>query len=56
MGGTEARKVLFFTEGAKVLVKRIVRTQIKPIESEELAYMKKIRKERPSADKELTIF
>ena len=56
VGGTEARRVLFFTEDAKTLVKRIAGTQVKPLESEELKYMKKIRKDRPPADRGVTIF
>lgn len=45
VGGTAGRRVLFFTEGYKVLVKKLSSHEVTPVESEESAYFSKIRRE-----------
>ena len=45
VGGTQGRRVLFFTEGHKVLVKKLNRREITPVESEENVYLSAIRRE-----------
>lgn len=45
VGGTQGRRVLFFTEGYKVLVKKLSSQETTPVESEESVYFSKIRKD-----------
>ncbi|MFP4364511.1 MAG: chemotaxis protein CheD [Spirochaetia bacterium] len=45
VGGTQARKVFFFPQTAKILLKRITGVYLKPIEEEEESYLRKIKKE-----------
>ncbi|MBA7716690.1 Chemoreceptor glutamine deamidase CheD [subsurface metagenome] len=55
VGGTEARRVFFFTDTAKIRLKRISRTLVQPLESDELEYLQKIRREKAAAGK-VTLF
>lgn len=45
VGGTQGRRVLFFTEGYKVLVKKLSSQETTPVESGESVYLTKIRGE-----------
>jgi chemotaxis protein CheD len=55
VGGTEARKVMFFPRTARVLLKRFGGKYIKPVEREETAYLERIkRKKRDTPD--VTLF
>lgn len=47
VGGTQARKVLFFPESSRVLLKRFGGKTIQPVEREEEAYLSKLRRTRP---------
>lgn len=50
VGGTEARKILFFVKSGKVLLKRIAGTMTKVVEREEHSYLDRIRS-RAGADR-----
>jgi chemotaxis protein CheD len=45
VGGTSGRRVLFFTQGFKVLVKKLSSQETSPVESEESVYFTKIRRD-----------
>lgn len=55
VGGTQGRRVLFFTEGHKVLVKKLTPREITPLESEEKVYYSKLRKE-DEKKQDITLF
>ena len=44
VGGTEGRKILFFTEDAKVLLKRLSRVEDLPLKREEEKYLSSLQK------------
>lgn len=46
VGGTEARKILFFPRTARVLLKRFAGSSAKPVEREEMSYLERLRRER----------
>lgn len=57
VGGTQARKVLFFPRTSQILLKRFGGKSIAPVEREEEAYLARIRRknrEKPAAD--VTLF
>jgi chemotaxis protein CheD len=55
VGGTHARKILFFTRDGKVLLKRITGTLIAAVKQEERSYIDRIlRKEKSAGD--ITLF
>ncbi len=56
VGGTEARKVFFFTDTAKIRLKRIAKTYVQPIESQEKRYLEKIRHRKDLEGGEVTLF
>lgn len=55
VGGTEARKVMFFPRTARVLLKRFGGKYIKPVEREETAYLARIRKKKQETP-DVTLF
>ena len=55
VGGTAARKILFFVRSGKVLLKRITGTFIVAVEREESDYLSRIR-ERESREGEIVLF
>ncbi len=57
VGGTEARKVLFFPQTSQVLLKRFRGQDVKPVEREESAYLQRIKKSaRKDTTPEVTLF
>lgn len=57
VGGTQARKVLFFPESSRVLLKRFGGKTILPVEREEEAYLSRIqRKRRDEKTPDVTFF
>ncbi len=46
VGGFSGRKVLFFTQDAKALVKKLTPAEKAPVEKEELDYLSHLRKEK----------
>ncbi len=54
VGGTSARKILFFTHTARIKLKRITKNAVRPLETRESEYLKKIRLTRPAGD--VTLF
>lgn len=55
VGGTSARKVLFFARDGKVLLKRITGTLVAVVKREETTYMERILRKEESAG-EVTLF
>lgn len=57
VGGTQARKVLFFPESSRVLLKRFGGKTIQPVEREEEAYLSRIQKKpRQKETPDVTFF
>ncbi len=57
VGGTEGRKIMVFTETAKVLMKRIPRTAVGEIQSHDKTYLEKVRREeKKKLEGDLTLF
>lgn len=56
IGGNEARKVYFFIKESRILLKRIAKSEVAPIASEESAYFNKIRTEKEVKKEQLTFF
>jgi len=56
VGGSEARKVYFFTKESRILLKKISKSQSAPIASDESAYFNKIRTEKAIRKEQLTLF
>jgi chemotaxis protein CheD len=54
VGGFSGRRILYFTEDARVLLKRLSKAEEKPVEEEELSYFSTLRKEDKKA--EVTLF
>lgn len=46
VGGTLARKILFFPQTSRVLLKRFAGSSAKPVEREELSYLERLRREK----------
>ncbi|MEX2442927.1 MAG: chemotaxis protein CheD [Alkalispirochaeta sp.] len=57
VGGTEARKVLFFAATARVLLKRFGGQKVAPVQREERAYLSRISSQKRSQkDSDVTLF
>lgn len=52
VGGTYARKVLFFPESSRILLKRFGDKKVQPIKREEAAYLSRIQRTAPREEKE----
>jgi chemotaxis protein CheD len=55
VGGSQGRRILFFTEGHKVLVKKLTGQETAPVESEESLYYSRIRREEEKRP-DMTLF
>lgn len=56
VGGDFGRKIYLFATSGRVLLRRIGRDQIEPVEHEELAYLQRTRREAQQSAARLTLF